>query len=136
MRLRSVARHSPAGLDLQGGGLLLGQTLFLCITFEIRRTYDTLPPQVGFCIQNFLCIIEMFLIGIAMHYAFHYTEWCAPSLPCSARTSTGGVRSVPVVCARVCVCVCEREGSAPFRPPASSRGGEWRLGNIQGRGSV
>lgn len=29
--------------------------------------------EVGFCIQNFLCIIEMLFIGIGFHYAFHYT---------------------------------------------------------------
>ncbi len=29
--------------------------------------------EVGFCLQNFLCIIEMFFIAIGMHFAFHYT---------------------------------------------------------------
>jgi hypothetical protein len=37
----------------------------------LQRGWTT--KEVGFCIQNFLCIIEMFFIAIGMHYAFHYT---------------------------------------------------------------
>ena len=33
--------------------------------------------EVGFCIINFLCIIEMLFIGMLFHYAFHYTEWAS-----------------------------------------------------------
>ena len=37
----------------------------------IKRGWTT--AEVGFCIQNFLCLVEMFFIGIGMSYAFHYT---------------------------------------------------------------
>lgn len=41
----------------------------------LQRGWTT--KEVGFCIQNFLCIVEMFFIAIGMHYAFHYTEWAS-----------------------------------------------------------
>jgi hypothetical protein len=44
----------------------------------IKRGWTS--SEVGFCIQNFLCLIEMFFIGIGMAYAFHYTEWASPEV--------------------------------------------------------
>lgn len=44
----------------------------------LQRGWTT--KEVGFCIQNFLCIIEMFFIAIGMHYAFHYTEWASEEI--------------------------------------------------------
>ena len=43
-------------------------------THTHTRTHAHNIRQVGTSINNFMCIIEMLLIGIAMHYAFHYTE--------------------------------------------------------------
>ena len=44
----------------------------------IKRGWTS--KEVGSCIQNFLCIIEMLFIGVAMHYAFHYTEWASEAV--------------------------------------------------------
>ena len=44
----------------------------------IKRGWTS--TEVGFCIQNFLCLLEMFFIGIGMAYAFHYTEWASPEV--------------------------------------------------------
>ena len=41
----------------------------------IKRGWTS--SEVGFCIQNFLCLLEMFFIGLGMAYAFHYTEWAS-----------------------------------------------------------
>lgn len=41
----------------------------------IKRGWTS--SEIGFCIQNFLCLFEMFFIGIGMSYAFHYTEWAS-----------------------------------------------------------
>jgi hypothetical protein len=41
----------------------------------IKRGWTS--SEVGFCIQNFLCLFEMFFIGMGMSYAFHYTEWAS-----------------------------------------------------------